>query len=354
MNTIIAEAGSNHNGNKENAKKLIELAYAAGASSIKFQFIFPEGLYLPYTQVDGKMEKSVVFDIRKKEQLTRAAWEEVWLHAKTVGIPISASVFCSQGVSLLKHLGAEYVKIASTDLTNISLINLACQNFNDVIISTGMATIEEIANTVAWVRQNYPNLNLKLMHCVSVYPCDFKQSQLNRISALSKAFDLDVGYSDHTSDATSAAMAWSMGVRIFEKHFTHDKSASGFDHAHAQDAEELHNYVDTLNSCNQAVIWQPNEIDAAQKITKVRARRGFYAARDLPKGHILTESDILSVRPSSNLGLSDASQLIGRRLETAVQKYTAFGQAIYLRQEQANWKEAQSFWLDEMKQKRME
>ena len=97
MNTIIAEAGSNHNGNKENAKKLIELAYAAGASSIKFQIIFHEGLYLPYTQVDGKMEKSVVFDIRKKEQLTRAAWEEVWLHAKTVGIPISASVFVLRG-----------------------------------------------------------------------------------------------------------------------------------------------------------------------------------------------------------------------------------------------------------------
>ena len=155
MNNVIAEAGSNHNGDKDTAVNLVDIANLAGATSIKFQFIFPDGLYLPDINIDGKLVPSEVYEVRQKEQLTTEAWSEVWQYAQKVGIDISASVFCMEGVKLLYKLGANYVKIASTDLTNLSLIKLACQNFKKVIISTGMATLDEISRTVRMVRTNF-------------------------------------------------------------------------------------------------------------------------------------------------------------------------------------------------------
>jgi sialic acid synthase SpsE len=354
MNTIIAEAGSNHNGDKDMAKKLVEIAKSTKATSIKFQFIFPEGLYLPYENVEGSVVPSSVYQVREKEQLTAEEWSDVWKFSHELGIDISASVFCSRGVALLRSLGAKYVKIASTDVTNLSLIRLTCENFDKVIISTGMAKLEEIAKTVSMVRTNFPEVDLKLMHCVSIYPCEFEQSQLNRINALRTAFDIEVGYSDHTENNTSSVLAWQMGVRLFEKHFTHDKTASGFDHLHAQDLEGLKDYVSILDKCESAVYWSPFLLDSAQEITKIRARRGIYASRDLPVGHIICEDDLLHVRPSTKAEATDISELIGFKLEQPMKKYTAIGLSKIVNQFDTNWREAQDYWSKEMTHKKMD
>ena len=354
MNTIIAEAGSNHNGDKNTAKKLVSIAKSTAATSIKFQFIFPDGLYLPYENVEGSLIPSSVYQVRANEQLTADEWSDVWKFSRELGMDISASVFCSKGINLLRSLGATYVKIASTDVTNLSLIRLACENFASVIISTGMAKLEEIAKTVSMVRTHFPEVNLKLMHCVSVYPCDFEQSQLNRINALRNAFDIEVGYSDHTENNTSAVLAWQMGVRLFEKHFTHDKTASGFDHIHAQDLEGLKEYVSILDKCNSAVHWNPFLLDTAQEITKIRARRGIYASRDLPAGHIIGEDDLLHVRPSTKANELDTSELIGSKLKKPVNKYSALGLSKLVDQFDSNWGEAQDYWAKEMTYKKMD
>lgn len=131
---IIAEAGCNHNGSPELACTLIDLAGISGATSVKFQFIFAEGLYLEEYFDGSGYRRNKVFEQRKTEEIPIEDWRKIWAYASTKGMTVSASVFCERGIDMLKQLGAPYVKIASTDLTNHSLIELACSNFQRVIV----------------------------------------------------------------------------------------------------------------------------------------------------------------------------------------------------------------------------
>ena len=207
MLEIIAEAGSNHNGSVARACALIDLAAQAGATSVKFQFIFADGLYLPAYYDDGKYFDNSVYNRRKAEELDREEWVSIWQHAASVGINISASVFDRQGLVLLSKLGATYVKIASTDATNHELVGQACDLFKRVIVSTGMASLAEIDALVSFVRTKFPSTDLQLMHCVSCYPCPLENANVQRVRMLRECFGVPVGYSDHTSGNVAAAMA---------------------------------------------------------------------------------------------------------------------------------------------------
>ncbi|MBU25803.1 MAG: hypothetical protein CMD99_07210 [Gammaproteobacteria bacterium] len=352
---VIAEAGSNHNGSLNDAKKLIDIAKSASASSVKFQFIFSEGLYLPKYLIDGSYYDSEVYAQRRSEEFGDEQWEEIWRYAALREIDISASVFCDRGISLLKRLGAGYVKIASTDLTNHLLIEKVCKEFSTVLLSTGMASLAEIANAVSVAKAANQKIDLKLLHCVSMYPCAFEESKISRISALKSAFGLDVGYSDHTIDERSAILAWTAGARFFEKHFTFDKTLAGFDHAHAQSPEELNNYVQTVALCEEALNWSEESLssESGELKTKIRARRGIYASRDLEAGHRITEDDLLFVRPSSEYEGHDPRDLVGLLITEAAPQYSALGTGSNVSIVGSNCKEASAFWANEMKEKKM-
>lgn len=355
-NFIIAEAGSNHNGSLQKALDLIDIAYKAKADSVKFQLIFADGLYLPEYPSDGTYTKSKVFAKRFKEEFTREQWFTIWNYAKNVGIDISGSVFCSRGVSLLKELGCTYVKIASTDLTNHKLVKEVCGSFDTVVMSTGMASIEEISASIACARKANFKTKLKLMHCVSLYPCAFEEAKISRINALKSAFNVEVGYSDHTNDIRSALLAWTNGATFFEKHFTYDKNQPGFDHAHAQDPEELCSYIATLKSCHQAMEW--SELYSGdhnpENITKLRARRGVYTSKNLPAGHVIAEDDLLYVRPSSEYQSVDPIEFIGLKLKKPLIKYSSLGMNSEAVEVSSNWTKANTYWNQEMKEKNMD
>ena len=348
---IIAEAGSNHNGDPQRALELIDVAATANATSIKFQFIIPEGLYVPEF-VDGSHRmRNAVFDQRRREQISESDWKAIWEHAKRRNIPASASVFCGHGIELLRGLGAPYVKIASTDLTNHSLIAAACRSFQRVIVSTGMATLSEIDELVRVIRSDHPSTRLELMHCVSTYPCPLSDANTQRIQLLRNAFDVPVGYSDHTTGVLAASMALVHGATFFEKHFTTDRSLPGFDHAHALDPCELASYVTSIHQAHASLQRPANALGAAEHTTKVRARRGFYAARDLRRGHILRAADLIYVRPSTTFDSSDPNELIGLTVEHDIPRYAAVGSRGTARTVISRWKEAQAYWHDEMQTK---
>ncbi|MDI9244975.1 N-acetylneuraminate synthase family protein [Marinobacter sp. CHS3-4] len=355
MVNIIAEAGSNHNGSVQRAIELVDLAKRAGADSVKFQFIFAEGLYLPaYFDGEGYVDNPV-FHARKDEELSRADWEKVWSHAHSKGIDISASVFDENGVELLDHLGASYVKIASTDLTNHKLIDLVCQKFQRVILSTGMASLAEIDAAYQFVRQRFPLTDLEFMHCVSSYPCSLKDANIRRIAMLSHAFDCPIGYSDHTEGVVSAAMAVVEGATFFEKHFTVDQTLPGFDHAHALNEDQLADYIETLHQCAKGVSGPVNQSAENEKVTRIRARRGVYASRDLPEGHTITEEDLLFVRPSTAYAPKDLSELVGTRTNSSVSRYQAVEpDRGFAGPGTSNWQSAKDYWRDEMDEKGMQ
>lgn len=350
---IIAEAGSNHNGDPDRACELIDLAVRAGANSVKFQFILADGLYLRDFH-DGKgYVPNPVYDQRKTEEMSEDEWTHIWAHAQTRGIAVSASVFCEGGLALLHRLGASYVKIASTDLTNHALISRACALFRRVIVSTGMATLAEIDEMLRHVCALHPQTDLQLMHCVSSYPCPLEDANTQRLALLKQAFGVPVGYSDHTADNISATMALVQGADFFEKHFTTDRSLSGFDHAHALDEAGLVSYVRTLTAASASLAGPANCVSGREQVTRIRARRGIYASCDLPAGHVLRNEDLLFVRPSTDFAVTDPALLVGQRLAVDVARHAALGPSQGVGIVASNWQAALGYWEREMSEKGM-
>jgi N,N'-diacetyllegionaminate synthase len=353
MIEIIAEAGSNHNGELGLALKLVEFAKKSGANSVKFQFIYPEGLYIPsYVTADSCVDNPV-FNRRQKEVLSQNDWEVIWAHARKIEIIPSASIFDLRGLELLAELGAPYVKIASTDLNNTSLIKAAAGAGMPLYLSTGMSTISEIDTAVSAFNQVASLDKLTLFHCVSIYPCPIEESNLEMIQILKNTFGVRVGFSDHTSTNLASCLAVALGAEVIEKHFTIDKSLPGFDHAHALSFDELSSFVADVRASGLAIQRKIPKVGQAESVTKIRARRGIYAARDLLEGEILTEKDVLVVRPKTELNPDDLSLLIGKRVSSRINKYEPLSYGDSISAAPPNWSQAADYWQKEMQQKKI-
>jgi N,N'-diacetyllegionaminate synthase len=353
MIEIIAEAGSNHNGELGLALQLVEVAKKSGANSVKFQFIYPEGLYIPSYVAAGSCVDNPVFHRRQKEVLSQNDWKKIWAHAKKINIIPSASIFDLRGLELLVELGAPYLKIASTDLNNISLIKAAAKAGMPVYLSTGMSTISEIDTAVSAFHQAAPLNKLTLFHCVSIYPCPVEESNLEIIQVLKNTFGVRVGFSDHTSTNLASCLAVALGAEVIEKHFTVDKSLPGFDHAHALSSDELASFVADVRASALAIQRKIPKVGQAESVTKIRARRGLYAARDLSEGEILTEKDVLVVRPKTALNPDDLSLLLGKKISSSIKKFEPLSYGDSISSASPNWSEAADYWQKEMQQKKI-
>jgi N,N'-diacetyllegionaminate synthase len=349
---VIAEAGSNHNGDQALAFRLVDAASKAGADSVKFQLIYPEGLYVP-TYVDGGEERdNPVFARRSSEVLADADWRAIAGYSRRSGIPFSASVFDRKGVDLLVGLDPPYLKVASTDLNNYPLLEIVAECGIPVVVSTGMSSLGEIEGAVDVFRKASALSRLSLLHCVSVYPCPLASTNLGMIRILREAFGVPVGFSDHTEGSLASCMAVALGATIVEKHFTLDKTMVGFDHLYAAEPLVLEEFVADVRAAEQATAFSFEKVSAAERETRVRAGRGLYAARDLPSGHVLGKDDILVVRPSAPLQPKDLGALIGVVLSEPVRANQAFQRRdVVVGAEDTTWKAADQYWRNEMGKK---
>ena len=320
---IIAEGGTNHGGVKTVAESLAAAAKESGANSIKFQFIYPEGLYLPEFLVEGRYVANEVFQKRAATRLSDEEWREVAAHCRErLQLPFSASVFDRRGLNLLCSLDPPYLKIASCDLNHESLLCDAATRGRRLIVSTGMSTLSEIEQTVKRLLANGP-VDLVLMHCVSVYPCSLAQMNLGFIDTLRTNFGLPVGLSDHTESSLAAAMAVAKGVTWIEKHLTLDRHAVGFDHAYAMEPAGFSSYVTDIRAAEANTLPSPSKIQPAEAAVKQRARRAVYAAQDIPAGAHLDETHLLIVRPEGPISPAEAVQVIGRETTRAFRRFEA-------------------------------
>lgn len=324
---VIAEAGTNHGGRLDTARRLVGIAREAGAQSVKFQIIYPEGLYLPeFLDAPGEARGAAsyraneVFAKRAAMMLRDEDYAALAREARELGLPMSASVFDERGVKLLDRLDAPYIKFASCDLNNPRLLRAGAATGRRVIISTGMSTLGEIERAVCDLTSQGP-IDLVIMHCVSVYPARFEQMNLGFIGTLRAAFGFPVGLSDHTEDSRAAVAAAAMGVRWFEKHFTYDRSAEGFDHAYAMEPAGLAAYIGDVRACVAATTPRRDKLADAERSVKVRARRSIYAARDIAPGETLTEADLLVVRPEGPLAPGDLPGLVGKTASRGLRRF---------------------------------
>lgn len=350
---IIAEAGTNHNGDFNTALKLVDVAQDAQADFIKFQIIDPDSLYVPFYWENGERVENIVHTRRKKESLSYDEWERVSEYANKKGISFSASVFDAKGVDFLKRIKAPFVKLASSDLNNIQLIEYIAKAAMPAIISTGMATLKEIKESVDTYLE-YGNLgDLSVLHCVSVYPCTLDKTRLFQIDELKRELSCEIGFSDHTMNSTAACVALTKDISFIEKHFTIDKNLDGFDHKYASNPSEFREYVKDIRDVESTLAM--NDIKTGEEITKVRARRGLYLNRELKKGSVIKNTDIVALRPVNKLQPNDFSFLVGKVVGENLSEYHAlkvYDDKVYL-DENFDWRKAGEFWKNEMKEKKM-
>ena len=301
---VIAEMSANHNGDINNAYKIIDMAKASGADAVKLQTYTPDTLTidsdLPDFQLtEGLWAGQTLYELYKGAFMPWEWHQPLFDYAKKVGITIFSSPFDNTAVDLLEDLNAPAYKIASFEAVDLPLIKYVAQTGKPMIISTGMADAEEIQEAIEAAREGGCK-ELAILHCVSGYPAPAEDYNLRTLVDMQQRFGLVTGLSDHTIDNTTAIASVALGVSIIEKHVTLDRNGGGPDDSFSLEEEELKELCR-----NTKVAWQSlGEVDYSQKSSEqsnVKFRRSIYAIKDIKKGERLTENNIKSIRPGFGL-----------------------------------------------------
>ncbi len=284
---IIAEAGINHDGDINLAKDLVLKASDSGADAVKFQIFKAE----EFCSVNSEY-----FNLFKDLEISEDEWIEIAEFAKDKNILFTASVFGDESLEILDKTGSTFYKTASGDITYKSLLQSLGKKGKPIILSTGMATIGDIEEALNFIRQT-GNSNIGILHCVSNYPTDYKETNLNVIKSLKKLFQIPVGFSDHTNGTIIPAIAVALGANIIEKHFTIDKSLPGPDHNLSLEPNEFKEMVNNIKITEMA-LGDGSKIPTEPPESINAARRSIFVNRDIKEGEQL-EKDILNVlRPA--------------------------------------------------------
>lgn len=321
---IIAEVGSNHNGDMELCRRLIDAAALAGAHAVKFQSwsdtsLVSEEEYARNTEYSDKRKHfGTLREMVTAYQLTAEQHRIAAAHCHSRGIAFCSTPFSFEEVDLLDSLNVPFMKIASMDIVHLPLLRYAAQKGKPLVISTGMATLSEMEQAVETVRAE-GNEQIILLHCVSIYPPELETIHLRNMATLQRAFDVPVGFSDHTLGTTIPLAAIALGASIIEKHFTLDQEMAGWDHAISANPEQLQAIADGGKNIFAAMGSSVRTVSEAEVEKRQKFRRSLIARRKLERGHLLTEADFDAKRPGTGIAPDEIHYAIGRRLMTDVE-----------------------------------
>jgi pseudaminic acid synthase len=322
---IIAELSANHNGSLERALKTIEAAQCAGAHAIKLQTYTADTMTIDCDRNDF-MIKGGLWDGYKLYDLYRWAetpfeWHQaMFAHARKLGITVFSTPFDESAVDLLEKLDTPAYKIASFENTDLPLIRYVAKTGKPIIMSTGMASEEEIAEAVDAAR-GAGCKELVLLHCISSYPAPMGQANIRQLAALGRSFDVVPGLSDHTLGTAASVAAVALGACVIEKHFTLSRADKGPDSEFSIAPEELKRLCQDTHDAWEALGQAGFERQPAEEGSKV-FRRSIYFVRDLPAGHVIGSEDIRRIRPGMGLAPKYFDQLLGKKLRVDVQRGT--------------------------------
>jgi N,N'-diacetyllegionaminate synthase len=322
---IVAEIGSNHNGDIGLCRRLVDAAVDAGAHAVKFQSwsdtsLISEEEYARNTEyADRKRHFGSLREMVKAYQFTPDQHRMAQAHCASRGIAFCSTPFSFAEVDLLDALDVPFLKIASMDVVHIPLLKHAARTGRPVVLSTGMATMAEIECAVDTIRGE-GNDQVVLLHCVSIYPPDMSSVHLRNIGTLQRAFELPVGFSDHTLGTAIPLAAIALGACVIEKHFTLDKGMPGWDHAISADPPELRALTDGARHVFMALGSCRRRVSDAELEKRKKFRRSLVATADLPADHLLTDDDLDAKRPGTGIAPNELSYVVGRRLACAVRR----------------------------------
>ncbi len=301
---IIAEAGVNHNGDINLAKKLIDAAVAAGVDYVKFQTFKAEKLVSKSAkkadyQVENTGENDTQFEMLKKLELTEEMHYELILYCNEKKVKFLSTPFDTESISFLKKIGIQIGKIPSGEITNLPYLRKMAKTFPELIVSTGMCDIEEIKQAVkALITAGATKDSITVLHCNTEYPTPMKDVNLRAMLAIGKELQINIGYSDHTLGIEIPIAAAALGAKIIEKHFTLDKSMKGPDH--------IRNIELAISGTG---IKEPS---SSEKKNKVIARKSIHLSVAVKKGEKLKEEHLLMLRPGDGINPFEIDNVIGQ------------------------------------------
>jgi N,N'-diacetyllegionaminate synthase len=310
---IIAEIGANHNRDLNIAKTLIEKAADAGVDAVKFQTYRAENLYSKRAPKFSKDEVNP-FDLIKANELPREWHGELFDYATERNLHFLSSPFDNDAVDDLDAIGVPAFKVASFELTDLGLLKHIAKKNKPIILSVGLATLGEIEDALDVIRAQ-GNDDIMLLHCASLYPSPPEIVNLNAIQTLSKAFQVPVGFSDHTIGIHIAVAAVAKGACIIEKHFTLDRTMKGPDHSFAIEPHELKQLVKNIKDVEIAMGTGVKLRSKAEQEMYEKGRRSIIAVQDIKKGSIITREMLAVKRPGYGIKPKYLDLVIGRTIK---------------------------------------
>jgi len=318
---IIAEAGVNHNGSVELAKKLIDKAVFAGADAVKFQTFKAKNVASKNApkadyQKQTTNSKESQFDMIKKLELDERAHKELITYCKDANIMFLSTPFDLESVDLLNELGLQIFKIPSGEITNLPYLRHIGSLNKKVILSTGMSDLKEIGEAIK-ILTNAGTLkeNITILHANTMYPTPMEDVNLRAMQTIQDKFNVAVGYSDHTLGIEVDIAAVAMGATIIEKHFTLDKTMDGPDHKSSIDSEELKAMVSSIRNIEKALGSSIKKPSKSEKPNIIMARKSIVARKSIKKGELFTEKNITIKRPGLGLSPMNWDTILGKVAE---------------------------------------
>lgn len=324
---IIAEAGVNHNGDLKLAKKLIDVAADAGADYVKFQTFRAEKLVSPSAKKARYQLKNSDEDLQlnmlKKLELSDRDHKDLISYCKSKNISFFSTAFDQEGISYLNSLKFKMLKIPSGELTNFPYLREVGKTGLPVILSTGMATLDEIEKSInVLVSFGTDRTKVTVLHCNTEYPTPMKDVNLKAMQTIKKKLGVSIGYSDHTLGIDVPIAAVAMGAKVIEKHFTISRNLDGPDHKASLEPNELKQMVASIRNIELAIsgdgFKNPSESEIKNKLI---ARKSIHLATHLKSGSIITEKNLIPLRPGDGICPMNWSKIIGKKINKDLNKY---------------------------------
>jgi len=323
---IVAELSANHNNSIETALESVKEAKNAGANAIKLQTYTPDTMTLDVLSDDFKINNGSVWDGETLYDLYRKAqtpwdWhEKIFEEAKRQNIICFSTPFDKTSVDFLETLGNPIYKIASFEINDISLIKYVASKGKPIIISTGVATIDDINLAIKTI-ENEGNKDISILKCTSSYPTPLEQANLKMITDFEKKFKYPIGLSDHTHGIVAPLVATSLGCKIIEKHFILDRSLGGPDSTFSLNKEEFRNMVKEVRNVEKAMGVVDYNLTENQKKSS-QFKRSLYISMDVKAGELVSENNVKSIRPGFGLHPKYLEEIINKRFIKDLKKGT--------------------------------
>ena len=315
---IIAEAGVNHNGSLKLAQKMIFKAGEAGADAIKFQTFKSERLVSTFAEKaayqiknTGNINESQL-EMVKKLELSFDDFRELQDFSKEKDIQFLSTPFDLESIDFLNQLDMPFWKLPSGEVTNYPYLVKIAQTHKNIVMSTGMCTLDEIDEALAVLRENGAG-KISLLHCNTEYPTPMEDVNLKAMSTLKKTFDTPIGYSDHTKGIEVPIAAVAMGATIIEKHFTLDRNMEGPDHKASLEPSELKAMVQAIRNIEKAIGTGDKKPTRSEIKNMAIARKSIVASQPIKKGEVFTEQNITTKRPGTGISAMRWRQVLGQK-----------------------------------------